>query len=234
VAHGRLLGRVTSLLAGKRGFLASAMEHISREDLSTYLGITERGGEEFPQEIIDSVLRVVARRHPDLTAKPERPFWERDEFIFTTREGLKKIKDDYHVLVDEKIPANSTAIGHAAALGDLSENSEWESAMEEQRNLTTRATTMDKEIKSAKLIEEQEIPEGVVAPGTTVSCVEEDSGNQHTLTILGPWDSDQDGFLNYRAPLAQKLLGKHVGDQIEIPSARGNVKVVIESIARAV
>lgn len=234
VTHGRLLGRVTSLLAGKRGFLASAMEHISREDLSTYLGITERGGEEFPQEIIDSVLRVVARRHPDLTAKPERPFWERDEFIFTTREGLKRIKNDYHVLVDEKIPANSTAIGHAAALGDLSENSEWESAMEEQRNLTTRATTMDKEIKSAKLIEEQEIPEGIVAPGTTVTCVEEDSGNRHTLTILGPWDSDQDGFINYRAPLAQRLLGKHAGDQIVIPSARGTVSVVIESIARAV
>jgi transcription elongation factor GreA len=233
-ASSRLLGRVTSLLAGKRGFLASAMEHISREDLSTYLGITERGGEEFPQEIIDAVLRVVARRHPDLTAKPDKPFWERDEVIFTTREGLKRIKDDYHVLVDEKIPANSTAIGHAAALGDLSENSEWESAMEEQRNLTSRATTMDKEIKSAKLIEEQEIPEGIVAPGTAVACVEEGTEVRHTLTILGPWDSDQEGFINYRAPLAQKLLGKRVGDHIEIPTLRGTVMVVIENITRAV
>ena len=71
-------------------------------------------------------------------------------------------------MVENKIPDNSRAIGAAAALGDLSENSEWESAMEEQRNLTTRATTMDQELRKARLIEDQELPEGKVAPGDGV------------------------------------------------------------------
>ncbi len=230
--HGRLLSRVASLLAGKRGFLNRAMEDIEKDDLATYLGITERGGEEFPQEIIDTVLRVVARRHPELTAKPEKPYWERDEVIYTSREGLKNVKELYRVLVEEKIPANSKAIGDAASLGDLSENSEWESAQEEQRNLTSRATIMDKEIKAARLIEDQELPEGVVAPGVKVGFVEVDTGNRRHLTILGPWDSLDDHTINYRAPLAQKLLGHAIGEEVQIPSSGGPLPVRIETIER--
>jgi transcription elongation GreA/GreB family factor len=233
-ALARLLGRVASLLAGKRGFLARAMADIGREDLAGYLGITERGGEEFPQEIVDAVLRVVARRHPDLTEKPERPFWEKEEFIYTTREGLRRIKEDYRVLVEEKIPANSKAIGHAAALGDLSENSEWEAAMEEQRNLTTRATVMDREIKSTRLLESQELPDGVVAPGTQVGFVEVDTGTRRELTLLGPWDARDEGTINYRAPLAQLLLGRKIGDEVMVPSAHGPTLARIETIVRVI
>lgn len=226
----RLLSRVSSLLAGKRGFLNRAMEHIDRDDLANYLGITERGGEDFPQEIIDSVLRVVSRRHPELTARPEKPFWEKEDVTYTTREGLRRIKESYRVLVEEKIPANSAAIGAAASLGDLSENSEWEAAMEEQRNLTTRATQMDKEIRSARLIEDQDLPEGLVTPGTRVGFIDVADGTRRTLTILGPWDSEDEDTINYRAPLARQLLGLHIGDEAEIPGAEGPVTVRIETI----
>jgi len=231
-ASSRLLGRVTSLLAGKRGFLASAMEHISREDLSTYLGITERGGEDFPQEMIDIVLRTVADRFPELTAKVEKPFWEREDAIFTTAEGLRRIKNEYRVLVEEKIPANSKAIGAAAALGDLSENSEWESAMEEQRTLTTRATDMDRQIRAAKLIEDQEYIGDVVAPGTRVTFTEEGSNRQRTYNVLGPWDSADDAVISYRAPMAQGLLGRRSGETAEVPTPGGTLRVHIDRIER--
>lgn len=231
--HNRLLGRLTSLLAGKRGFLAVALEGISRDDLASYLGITERGGEDFPQEIIDVVLRTVADHHPDLTAKPDKPYWERVENTYTTRAGYRRIKEDYRVLVEEKIPANSRAIGVAASHGDLSENSEWDAAMEEQRNLTSRATAMDQEIRTAKLIEDQDIPEDIVAPGTRIELVEEVTGARRTYTVLGPWDVTDEHIINYKAPIAADLLGKKAGDTGELPTAHGPLVVRIERIERA-
>jgi transcription elongation factor GreA len=230
--HSRLLGRLVSLLSGKRGFMHRALHGISRDDLANYLGITERGGEDFPLEIVDMVLRVVADRFPDITVKPELPFWEKDEYIFTTKAGLRRIKDEYRHLVEEKIPTNSKAIGAAAALGDLSENSEWESAMEEQRNLTTRATAMDQEVRSARLIEDQEIPDGIVAPGNRITFTEMQTGLQRTVNVLGPWDVLDEHTINYKAPIAHGLLGRRAGDMGEIPTVSGPVPVRIDKVER--
>jgi len=231
--HSRLLNRLVSLLLGKRGLLDRACEGISREDLSNYVGIIQRAGEDFPQEIETYLDRTVARLFPDLHAEPEKPFWEL-AFIFTTQEGLRRIKEDYRVLVDEKIPENSKAIGAAASLGDLSENSEWESAMEEQRNLTGRAQEMDEQIRSAKLIEDQEIPEDVVAPGQRITLVNQDTNERFEYRVLGPWDMTDDQTINYLAPMAQGLLGKELGEFGEMPSPTGPIKVRIDAIERII
>jgi len=193
-----------------------------------------RAGEDFPQEVEAYLDRTVAKLYPDILAEPETPWWDKDEYIFTTQSGLKKVKEEYRVLVDVKIPENAQAIGAAASLGDLSENSEWESAMEEQRNLTGRAQEMDGEISSAKLIEDQEIPEDAVAPGQKITLVEEESGNKLEYRLLGPWDATDDFTINYRAPLAKGLLGKELGEVGEMPSPSGPIKVRIEAIERIV
>ncbi|MCB9877821.1 MAG: GreA/GreB family elongation factor [Planctomycetes bacterium] len=229
----RILSRVVSLLTGKRGLLDRACDGISRDDLAQFVGIIQRAGEDFPPELETFLDRTVARLYPDLHAEPERPFWDR-EFIFTTKDGLRRIKEEYRVLVEEKIPANSKAIGAAAALGDLSENSEWESAMEEQRNLTGRAQEMDQQIRSTKLIEDQEIPDDAVAPGTKVALTEEVSGKQIVYRVLGPWDITDDHTINYLAPMAQGLLGKAVGDDAELPSPSGPIKVRVDAVERIV
>jgi transcription elongation factor GreA len=231
--HSRLLGRLSSLLSGKRGLLHRSLDGISREDMAQVLGILHRAGEDFAPEIVTMIDRKVIDTFPDLLAKPELPFWEKDQ-IFTTREGLRRIKDDYRVLVDDKIPANSKAIGAAASLGDLSENSEWESAMEEQRNLTGRAQDMDQQIRSARLIEEQDIPDNCVAPGTKITLVETVSGNRLVYKVLGPWDVIDDHTVNYLAPIAQGLLGKAAGDMGHVPGTAGAIEVRIEAIERIV
>jgi len=198
------------------------------------VGIVARAGEDFPQEIETYLDRAVGRLYPDILAEPEIPFWEKDEYIFTTQDGLKRIKEEYRVLVDVKIPENAQAIGAAASLGDLSENSEWESAMEEQRNLTGRAQEMDGEISSAKLIEDQQIPDDTVAPGQKITLVEEGSGKTLEYRLLGPWDATDEQTINYRAPLAKGLLGKSIGEVGEMPSPSGPVKVKIEAVERIV
>jgi len=227
--HSRLIGRLTSLLTGKRGLLNLSLDGISRDDLAQYVGICARAGEDFPLEIVDMIDRVVADHYPDIHAKPDVPFWERDQ-IYTTRAGLRRLREEYRSLVEDKIPANSKAIGAAASLGDLSENSEWESAMEEQRNLTSRAQTMDQQLRSVRLIEEQDVPDDRVAPGTQVTLTEEVSGKRHTFSVLGPWDITDDHTINYLAPMAQGLLGKAVGESGEMPSAQGPIRVRVDAI----
>ena len=93
---------------------------------------------------------------------------------------------------------------------------------------------MDGEISSAKLIEDQEIPEDAVAPGQKITLVEEASGKQVEYRLLGPWDATDDFTINYRAPLAKGLLGKQVGEVGEMPSPSGPVKVKIEAVERIV
>ena len=143
------------------------------------------------------------------------------------------MEEEYRVLVDVKIPENSKAIGAAASLGDLSENSEWDAAMEEQRNLTGRAQEMDEQIRSAKLIEDQEIPDDVIAPGQEITLIEDDDeAKKHVYRVLGPWDMINDETINYMAPMAQGLLGLTVGDLGEMPSLTGPIKVGVEAIHR--
>ncbi|MCB9870332.1 MAG: GreA/GreB family elongation factor [Planctomycetes bacterium] len=207
---GRLLTRLVSLMTGRREFLARILQDISKEDCANYFGITERGGPDFPQEIGNTILRTVANRFPELTAKPDKPFWEL-EFNYVTAEGLARRREEYRVLVEEKIPANSKAIGLAASHGDISENSEWDAAMEEQRNLTSRATTMDEELALARLIEDQHVPDETVAPGTRVTFTNLTENREQTVRLLGPWDVTTDDVLNYKAPLGQAMLGMKPG-----------------------
>lgn len=221
----RLRSRLTSLLTGRRALLERCFEEIERDDLAAYLQIAERGGDDFPQEIIDATLRAVSNKYPDITSKPERPFWEYEDVIYVTAAGLARQRKEYSVLVDDKIPANSKAIGNAASLGDLSENSEWEAAMEEQRNLTGRAQEMDAQLRRARLLEDVDIPPDVVAPGNRVTYVSTEGGEGGSYRLLGPWDCIEDDILNYRAPLARALLGKSVGAEVDLPGTDESIRI---------
>lgn len=230
----RIKTRTTSVLVGRRGILQPCLESAERDELAAMLGVAERGGNDFPHEVTDAILRVVARRFPDITSKPERPFWEHDEFVYVTADGFARKREEHRVLVDEKIPVNAEAIGNAAALGDLSENSEWEAAMEEQRTLTGRAEEMSREIRKARLIEDQDVPDDVVAPGTRVTFTYLDDGSQTSYRILGPWDVTSEDVLNYRAPRAAAFLGRKVGDESAIEEVTGPRAIRIDSIEKIV
>lgn len=229
IMKGRLQTRVASLLTGRREFLSRILEDISKEDCAAYYGITERGGSDFPQEVSNLILRTVAKRYPEIIAKPEKPFWELD-FNYVTKEGLARQKEEYRILVEEKIPANSKAIGVAASHGDLSENSEWDAAMEEQRNLTGRAETMNDELSRAKLIEDQTIPNDTVAPGTRVTYTDLTDDRERCVRMLGPWDVTSDDILNYKAPLGQAMLGMRPGQVTSLEMGGVNHELRIDNV----
>ncbi len=169
---------------------------------------------------------------PGLLRGEEKAFWKSDR-IWTTRSGLERRDAELRELTERKIPANAEAIARAASYGDLSENSEWENAIAEQRMLTDSAASIEKELRQASLLENAAIPEDTVAPGTRVRYREKVSGETHEIELLGPWDSQRPKAVSYRAPLAQGMLGLHTGGKAEIELPSGMLQVEILEIQLA-
>jgi transcription elongation GreA/GreB family factor len=225
-AAARTKGKLTELLAkGKKPLLAKLLDSAEPATIESILRTIQRGVD----EEIESIVTDFAVAVPNMGDRGGAPhFWENDR-IWTTKQGLEKRSAEFKQLREVKIPANQDAIGRAAAMGDLSENSEWEAAIEEQRNLTQRAMEMEAELRLVELIENASLMEGIVSPGTHVKYREAKLGTEHEITILGPWDDGHgEQVVSYRAPLAQGLLGRRVGDRVIVvlPSGEMQVEVV--------
>jgi len=215
---------VELLTKGKEPVLRRLLAQASPEDLQGLQRMLQRGSD----EAIDNMFTEIAMRAIPVGMRGERPnFWEGDR-IWTTRAGLERRRAELRVLREVKIPANQEAIGRAAAMGDLSENAEWEMAIEEQRNLTSRAAEIEAELRGTELIENAILPEGLVCPGSLVRYRESANRAEHEIAILGPWDTNQDDHVvSYRAPLAAGLLGRRPGDRARIALPSGSLDVEI-------
>ncbi len=218
--------RLSSLLkSGKPPLLERLLEGASLDALRGLASLIETGVE---RDVDRLFTKIAIAKSPDVFRGDERPFWEAVG-TWTTRAGLDKREEELRILRDIKIPENSEAIGRAASFGDLSENSEWEAAIEEQRTLTTRAMDIEAEVRDAQLIENAPIPEGRVAPGTIVAYREVGSKEKNRVRILGPWDDDDD-TISYRSPLAQGILGKRPGDRAVVTLPQGELEVEVLEI----
>jgi transcription elongation GreA/GreB family factor len=217
------------MLTSKGGILRRFAEHGTRGDLAAALGVIARC-KPMPDNIVSGLHDVLDERFPELRPKDETPFWERGG-IWCTKAGIARRQEEYRILLNDKIPANSADIGRAAAYGDLSENFEWSAAIEQQRQLTEKAAVMEAELKIAKALEDESSEPGVVAPGTRVSF--EQDGKRQTVLVLGPWDNGE-GVISYRAPLAAGMLGAKAGETVKVELPNGPAEVKIVSVERGV
>jgi transcription elongation factor GreA len=216
--------RLTTLLAeGSSPLLRRLATNATVDDLRRMNAIVERGVD----RVIDRLFTaIVVELAPEIFKGDGRPFWEGDA-IWTTRDGLARHEEELRILRDVKIPENSEAIGRAASYGDLSENSEWEAAIEEQRTLTSRAQEMEAEVRAAELLENAAIPHDTAAPGTRVLYRED--GRDRAIRLLGPWDTqDAPDVVSYRSPLAQGMLGLKVGarTRVQLPSGFVDIEIL--------
>ena len=220
-AHARL---VDLLCKGDEPLLRRLLHQAAASTLRAARTSIQRGID----DQIDSVLTDVAVEFaPEIFRSEGRPFWEEDT-IWTTTSGLRKRESELRELREVKIPANREAIARAASYGDLSENSEWEQAIEEQRQLTEQASEIEKELRRSSLLSHALIPDQTVCPGSRVSYREIDSGVQRQIMLLGPWDTDRENAVSYNAPLARGMLGLHPGQtaSIELPSGTVTIEVL--------
>lgn len=169
-------------------------------------------GDNTPARLLE-ILRGV---HPELWKVVEVRIeqWQDESVLWTTRGGVQRKTDERDQLVNVTMRENAKRIGEAAALGDLSENSEYKFALEERDLLRARLAQMNNELSVAQPIEPEDVPTDKVGVGSRVTFRETRDGKVWKLTFLGPFDADIDrGIYNYKAPMAQKIMGQRVGDK---------------------
>jgi len=161
----------------------------------------------------ETLLGVLREEFYTLFIQAKVAAWLDESVIWTTRESIERLEAELKELVDVALPANSREIGKAAALGDLSENAEWQYAVEEQRRLNGRVAQLRNDLIRARALTSGDVPGESVGIGSKV-VVRRLSDQQETeLTILGPWESNVElSIFSYRTPLALELLGKSIGE----------------------
>jgi transcription elongation factor GreA len=145
-----------------------------------------------------------------------------------TQAGKDKLAQELEFLKSVRRKEVVERIKIARSFGDLSENSEYDSAKEEQAFVEGRITTLENMIRNAKIIEESESTSGAVSLGRSVTFIELPNGEEETYTIVGSAEADPfEGKISNDSPIAKSLLGKKVGDEVSVQTPGGEMSVRI-------
>jgi transcription elongation factor GreA len=147
-----------------------------------------------------------------------------------TLAGKEKLEQELEMLKSVKRKEVVERIKIARSFGDLSENSEYDSAKEEQAFVEGRITTLENMIRNAKIIEEAMGTDGVTL-GRSVTFVELPDGEEETYIIVGSAEADPfEGKISNDSPIAKSLMGKKVGDEVNVQTPGGDMAVRITEI----
>ncbi|ADE71606.1 MULTISPECIES: transcription elongation factor GreA [Priestia] len=148
-----------------------------------------------------------------------------------TEEGKLKLEQELEYLKTVKRKEVVERIKIARSFGDLSENSEYDSAKDEQAFVEGRITTLENMIRNAKIIEEDVENSSIVSLGKSVTFVELPDGDEETYTIVGSAEADPfEGKISNDSPIAKSLMGKQIGDQVTVQTPGGDMSVKIVSV----
>jgi transcription elongation factor GreA len=142
--------------------------------------------------------------------------------IPTTAEGLKNLEDELKHLKSVERPSIIKAIAAAREHGDLSENAEYTSAREKQGFIEGRIIEVESIISRAEVIDFSKLTGKVVKFGATVQLADEDTDEKVKYQIVGPYEADlSKGSISVTSPIGRALIGKAVGDTVEVQTPRG-------------
>jgi len=151
--------------------------------------------------------------------------------IVLTAEGLAKLETELEYLKTEKRKEVAEKIKQARSFGDLSENSEYDEAKNEQGHVEVRIVQIENMLKNAKLIDESEIDANVVSLGTTVKLLDVEFKEEVVYTIVGSAEADPVASkISDESPVGQGLLGKKVGETAKIETPAGVMKFKVLEI----
>jgi len=144
------------------------------------------------------------------------------EKIPFTSLGLETIKAELMKLKTEERPAVIKAIADAREHGDLSENAEYHAARERQSFIEGRVAELEDVVSRAEVINTVQITGETITFGTSVLVADEDTDDESEYAIVGPYEADlSKGLISTSSPIAKALIGKRVGDSVEVTTPRG-------------
>lgn len=151
------------------------------------------------------------------------------EEIYITKQGLSDIKKELEYLQTTKRPEVIEALKEARALGDLSENAEYDAARSEQAEVENKIASLQAMIENAKVIESVNTDE--VSIGSTVEVEYVEDGDKDTYSIVGSTEADPfENKISNESPIALAILGKKVGQIATVLSPNGEYQVKVVKI----
>ena len=152
---------------------------------------------------------------------------------FYTPQGFKALQDELDFLINVRVEENKKEISTARAYGDLSENSEYDAAKQEQAVIHARIDELKEMIKNAVVVDESQIDESKVSVGSIVVLFNVERNKEFTYHIVGSYETDpENGKISDSSPIGSALLGASAGDEVVVEGARVQ-HLQIKSVSRA-
>jgi transcription elongation factor GreA len=153
--------------------------------------------------------------------------------IILTQDGLRKLEEELEHLKSVKRREVAERIKVAIGYGDISENSEYEDAKNEQAFIEGRVITLEKMLRNARIINDDEIDTETVSIGSKVVLEDLDYGEKEEYTIVGTAESDpSQNKISNESPVGKAILGKKKGSVVEVSVPAGIIKYKIVDIKK--
>ena len=153
--------------------------------------------------------------------------------IVMTKEGYDDLVKELNELKTTRRAEISEKIRVARGFGDLSENSEYDEAKNEQAIIEGRIAEIENQLKNVKVLDESEINTESVHIGSTVKVKDMEDGSMTTYRIVGSTESDPfGGRISDESPVGKALLGHRAGDQVEVEIPNGVMRYMVVEISK--
>lgn len=153
--------------------------------------------------------------------------------VHLTREGYEKLSEELHNLKTKKRKDLSKAIEHARSLGDLKENAEYHAAKEAMALNEKRVSELEDKLSRAEILDESTMPTDKAYLGAKVMLKDLDTNGEIEYTLVSTEEADPSAdLISISSPVGKSLLGRSVGDDVEIQVPAGILKYKIVKISR--
>ncbi len=150
-----------------------------------------------------------------------------------TEEGLKALEDELQDLKLNRRKEVAQKIKEARELGDLSENAEYDAAKEEQRDIELRIEEIDKILKNAELVTDDDVDSSVINIGCTVRIKDLEFDEELEYKIVGSTEANSlKGKISNESPVGKALIGAKVGQKVEVETPSGVIEYKILEITK--
>jgi len=152
-----------------------------------------------------------------------------------TREGYDRLWAEVQRLKQEERPRVIEAIAEARRHGDITENAEFEAAKERQALLEGKINDLYKKLSECEVVEPPKAPPERVVFGSTVALENQDTGEEVRYRLVGPFESDlASGTISVTSPIGRAIIGKEVGDEVQVRAPGGVKRFEIIDVSYAI
>ncbi len=148
-----------------------------------------------------------------------------------SKPGYEKLKAQLDAMKNDEMPKIAEAIAAARDFGDLSENAEFDAACEAQGMLQAKIDDLQEKLARALIVDKSTMPTDRVVFGSKVKVLDLDMDDEEDFILVGPGEEDYEhNKILLTSPIGQALVGKHVGDEVEVPIPKGTLKLRVVGI----